>query len=160
LLLVDNATSHHGTKMTSNVTVKFLPPNLTSEVQPLDRGITRSEKARYRKMLQYIVTVAEASNTKSDFNKSISVLHAVRWVSSAWEQISRETIVKCLRRAGFNYHKEESEEDAGLKEVIRYFPLDVQKDLASVDEMESGDVDLILQEVPSTPLEVHHHHHQ
>jgi hypothetical protein len=78
LLLVDNATSRRGTKVMSNVTVKFLPPNLTSEVQPLDQGVIRSVKVRYRKMmLQYIVTVAEASNTKSDFNKSISVLRAV-----------------------------------------------------------------------------------
>jgi hypothetical protein len=105
--------------------------------------------------LQYIVTDAEASNTRSDFNKSISVLHAVRWVSSAWGQISRETIVKCFRRAGFNYHEEESgecEEDTGLNEVMRSLPLDVQKDLISVDEMESGDADLIMhEEVPSTP---------
>jgi uncharacterized protein YeeX (DUF496 family) len=77
LLLVDNATSDRGTNVMSNVTVKFLPPNLTSEVQALDQGIIRSVKARYRKkMLQYTVTVAEASNTRSDFNKSISVLHA------------------------------------------------------------------------------------
>jgi hypothetical protein len=98
LLLVVHATSHGGTKVMSNVTVIFLPPNLTPEVQPLDQGIIRSVKARYRKMtLQYIVTVAEASNTRYDFNKSISVLQAVRWVSSAWEQISRESIVKCFR---------------------------------------------------------------
>jgi hypothetical protein len=142
LLLVDNATSHCGTKVMSNVMVKFLPLNLTSEVQPLDQGIIRAVKARYHKMmLQYIVTVTEASKTRSAFNKSISVLHAVRWVSSAWELISRETIVKCFQR-GFNYHEEESEEceeDTGLNEVTRSLPLDVQKDLASVDEMESGD---------------------
>jgi hypothetical protein len=35
LLPVDKATSHSVTKVMSNVTVKFLPPNLTSEVQPL-----------------------------------------------------------------------------------------------------------------------------
>jgi ABC-type antimicrobial peptide transport system permease subunit len=97
LLLVDNATSLHRTKVMSNVMVKFLTPNLTSAVQPLDQGIIRAVKARYRKkMLQYIVTVAEARSTQSDFNKSISVLQAFRWVSSAWEQISRETIVKCF----------------------------------------------------------------
>jgi hypothetical protein len=62
----------------SNVTVKFLPPNLTSEVKPLDQGITRSVKGRYPKMLQYIVTVVETSNTRSDFNKSIPVLHEVK----------------------------------------------------------------------------------
>jgi hypothetical protein len=39
--------------------------------------------------------------------------------------------------------------------VIRSLPLYVQKDLASVDEMESGDADFIIcEEVPSTPDEV------
>jgi hypothetical protein len=49
--------SHRGTKVMNNVTVKFLPPNLTSEVQPLDQGIIQSAKAHYRNMmLQYIVS--------------------------------------------------------------------------------------------------------
>jgi hypothetical protein len=48
-------------------------------------------------MLQYIVTIAE-SNT-------VSVLHAVRWLSSAWEQMSRETNVKSFQRAGFNNYQ-------------------------------------------------------
>jgi hypothetical protein len=98
----------------SNATAKFLSPNLTSEFQPLNQGIIRSVEARYGKKM---LTVAEASNTKSDFNKSISVLQAVLWVSSAWEQISREIIVKCFRRVGFKYHEEKSEEceeDTGL----------------------------------------------
>jgi hypothetical protein len=67
-------------------------------------------------------------------------------------------IVKYFRRAGFNYHEKENEErkkDTGLNEVIRSLPLDVQKDLASVDEMESGDAELTIhKEVPSTPDEV------
>jgi hypothetical protein len=86
----------------TNVKVKFLPPNLTSEVQPLDQGIIWAVKSRYRKqMLQYKVSVAEASNIKSDFNKSISVLHKVRWLSSACEEISSETILKCFGLADF-----------------------------------------------------------
>jgi hypothetical protein len=66
--------------------------------------------------------------------------------------------VKCFQQAGFNYHEEESEEceeDMRLNEVICSLPLDVQKDLASVDEMGSGDSDLIIhEEVPSNPDEV------
>jgi hypothetical protein len=37
LLLFNNATSHTVTKVVSNITIKFLPPNLTYEVQPLDQ---------------------------------------------------------------------------------------------------------------------------
>jgi hypothetical protein len=67
LLLVDNATSHRVTKVMGNVAVKFLPPNLTSEVQPLDQGIIGAAEARYRKkMLPYLVAIAERSSTKPD----------------------------------------------------------------------------------------------
>jgi hypothetical protein len=57
LLLVNNAMSHHGTKEMTNVKVKFLPLNLTSEVQPLDQGITQAVKSRHhhKQMLQNTV---------------------------------------------------------------------------------------------------------
>jgi hypothetical protein len=108
LLLVANATRHCATKVMRKVQVKFLPPNLTSDVQPLDQGIIPAIKSRYRQqMLQYVVTIAETNNTKSDFNKSVPVLHAVRWFSRAWEQISRETNVKSFQ-AGFHNHQEKN----------------------------------------------------
>jgi hypothetical protein len=44
LLLVDIATRHRAAKVMSNIKVKFLPPNLTSEVPPLDQGIIRALK--------------------------------------------------------------------------------------------------------------------
>jgi hypothetical protein len=53
---------------------------------------------------------------------------------------------KCFRRAGFDYHEEESEEceeDTGLNGAIRCLSLDVQKDLVYVDEKESGDADIL-----------------
>jgi len=60
-------------------------------------------KARYHKnMLQYRVAIVEHSSTTPDSKKSVSVLHAIRWLSNAWDEVSRETVVKCFRRAGFN----------------------------------------------------------
>jgi hypothetical protein len=113
--------------------MKFLLLNLTSDVQTLHQGIIRAVKPRYRQqMLQYTVTIAETNNTKSEFNKSVSVLHAVRWFSSAWERISRETIVKRFR-AGFNKHKEKNEdcaEGTGLNQGTCCLPLDAEKDTA------------------------------
>ena len=43
ILFVDNATSHVVSKKLSNVHVKFLPPHLTSELQPLDRDNSNIE---------------------------------------------------------------------------------------------------------------------
>ncbi|KAG6610524.1 uncharacterized protein IUM83_06475 [Phytophthora cinnamomi] len=51
LLLVDNASCHKILRNLTHVTVHSLPPNMTSTVQPLDAGIIRSFKARYRTFL-------------------------------------------------------------------------------------------------------------
>jgi hypothetical protein len=45
LLLVDNATSHSVTKVMSNVTVKFIPQNITFEVQLSYQGSTQAAKS-------------------------------------------------------------------------------------------------------------------
>lgn len=50
LLLLDNATSHPNIELT-NVKLVFLPPNCTSELQPLDNGIIQSIKLKYRKTM-------------------------------------------------------------------------------------------------------------
>ena len=48
LLLVDNAGGHNlaGTHF-SNITIEYLPPNTTSQIQPLDAGIIKIFKANY-----------------------------------------------------------------------------------------------------------------
>src|SRR4051794_31015611 len=50
LLLLDNAPSHNWDRTLSldNVHVEFLPPNLTSHIQPMDAGIIANFKAKYR----------------------------------------------------------------------------------------------------------------
>jgi hypothetical protein len=45
LLLVDNAISHSVTKVISKVTVKFIPQNIASEVQPSYQGSTQAAKS-------------------------------------------------------------------------------------------------------------------
>lgn len=50
LLFIDNESSHEVLEL-SNVEVKFLPANTTFTLQPLDHGIIRALKTRYRKFL-------------------------------------------------------------------------------------------------------------
>ena len=51
VLLVDNCSAHNVIPRLANVRVEYLPPNCTSILQPLDLGIIRAVKARYRKSL-------------------------------------------------------------------------------------------------------------
>ncbi|GBM43910.1 Tigger transposable element-derived protein 6 [Araneus ventricosus] len=48
LLFIDNCKAHSNFLALKNITVKFLPPNMTSKLQPLDQGIIRSSKVGYR----------------------------------------------------------------------------------------------------------------
>jgi len=61
LLLVDNATSHHvqideDSFQLTNITLHYLPPNTMSHLQPMDAGIIKSFKAKYKQLYcQYIL---------------------------------------------------------------------------------------------------------
>jgi len=111
LLFVDNATSH-STENLSNITVKFLPANTTSVLQPLDQGIIRAFKARYRKhMLHFFLSRIERSESATQLCKSITVLDAVYWINNAWNETSQVSIVKCFRGSGFPANDPEIQSD-------------------------------------------------
>ncbi|XP_064479100.1 tigger transposable element-derived protein 4-like [Ornithodoros turicata] len=102
LIIVDNAPSHIMTKNLPNVEVKFLPPNLTSAVQPLDQGITQSVKLPYRKLLlSSLVSNAATCTTVSEYLKKVTVLDAIGWLASALKEVRLETVRKCFARCGF-----------------------------------------------------------
>src|SRR4051812_3591130 len=79
LLLVDNAPTHalYETTHLTNITIKYLPPNTTTHLQPCDQGIINSFKVRNVVDLNIIIlytliqiqlilgTVSEAVSTKS-----------------------------------------------------------------------------------------------
>ncbi|ELU11777.1 hypothetical protein CAPTEDRAFT_60213, partial [Capitella teleta] len=75
LLLLDNASSHTPGVTFSHVTLRFLPPNTTSHIQPMDAGIIRNFKLFYRQQ---------------------HVRHLVR----SWGSVKRETISNCWRHTG------------------------------------------------------------
>nr|XP_002735421.1 PREDICTED: tigger transposable element-derived protein 6-like [Saccoglossus kowalevskii] len=70
LLFLDNATSHCPNIRLSHVTLKFFPANTTSVLQPLDQGIIRAFKARYRKrLLRSVIAKIDTESSASGFNQ-------------------------------------------------------------------------------------------
>ena len=51
LLIVDNVSSHHRKLNLEHVELAYLPPNVTSKVQPMDKGIIQNTKVLYRTAL-------------------------------------------------------------------------------------------------------------
>ncbi|KAH9124184.1 hypothetical protein LEN26_009763 [Aphanomyces euteiches] len=67
LLLIDNAPCHIVPEiMLTNVRVLFLPSNTTSVTQPLDAGVIKNFKVKYRKLLlSYLISLVDSIDNTS-----------------------------------------------------------------------------------------------
>jgi hypothetical protein len=125
LLFIDNAPSHPDIQL-SHIMIRFLPPCLTSAVQPLDQGVINNFKQHYRKfVIQHLVSIAETCPTASDFVQSVTVLDAIRWLVCAWKCVSADTIQKCFRRAGFIKFNDDNQAQDDLSLVSNCILIDV-----------------------------------
>ncbi|GAA5988972.1 hypothetical protein JCM11641_001261 [Rhodosporidiobolus odoratus] len=109
-LIWDNASCHPpaGAIYLDNITIFFFAPNLTSHVQPLDQGIIRWLKARFRKQMLFKTIDLGDLGAEDPFN--ITVLEAIRELQKAWKDMPKKVIANCWRHAGIlGYEEDESE---------------------------------------------------
>ena len=68
-----------------------------SKTQPMDQGIIRSLKARYRtKVIRKYIAAVDA---KKPLPK-LTVLDAMTMLVAAWDDVSETTVVNCFKKAG------------------------------------------------------------
>lgn len=95
LLLLDNCSAHNELDLLRSddglITALFLPPNVTSEVQPMDQNVIVCVKNHYRKMfLQYILTHDNLLQAVKQF----TLFKAITYITNAWKNVQRSTIFK------------------------------------------------------------------
>lgn len=98
LLIIDNCTAHPR-EITNLEAVKmeFLPPNVTSVLQPMDQGIIQCFKTNYRKKLVNEILISLEGNKLHTMN----VLEAIHIANASWQAVSQDTISNCFHHAGF-----------------------------------------------------------
>ena len=92
IMILDNSSSHvisfakvgksHGfsTLELSNMILVFLPPNLTSIIQPLDQRLIASFKTRYKKkLLQWVLSQYDDVTLKDLRKMMLDIRHAIMW---------------------------------------------------------------------------------
>lgn len=97
LLLVDNCPAHCSVENLNCIKLVFLPPNVTSVLQPMDMGVIKSLKAQYRKLQIVKIIPRLDKGEKKNFN----VLDAILLIDEAWQNVSRATISHCFSHGGF-----------------------------------------------------------
>ena len=109
----------------------LIPPDTTSQIQPLDLGIIQNFKIHYRKLLLRFVLskIDDTNDTAWQIVKSISVLMAIRWVAEAWDSVQEETIRNALQSPellgpvsllfiDYNYEDEDPFDDVEAQEEL------------------------------------------
>ena len=141
ILLLDNATSHstEGLRLT-NVVVRFLPPNTTAHIQPMDAGIMRNFKGYYRGLLvRYFLQCIE-----DGLEQVVNVKLAITYVKEAWASVKQSTIVNCWRHVKIlppaqqpatNVETDDADDDLPLAELQRL----LQRMPAAEDRLDAAD---------------------
>lgn len=118
LLFVDNCSAHVKDvrdKLTS-IRLEFFPPNLTSILQPMDRGIIRSLKARYRNTL--VLKMIDQMERNVPITK-VNLLDGINLLSEIWETKVTPTVIKnCFKKAGFIDSHFDAGDDISLSQFV------------------------------------------
>ena len=93
ILFIDNAPSHPGVELLSgDIHVKFLSPNVTALLQPMDQGVLENIKRVYRGELLTKLIEGKGEDVIS-LLKSINIKDVIYMIAFAWHQV-REIAIK------------------------------------------------------------------
>ena len=103
ILVLDNCSAHpDSSELVSDdgkITVKFLPPNVTSLIQPMDQGVLQAVKRRYKKkLLRALIIGDDRGVSLIDFLKSVTMKTVVNLVAEAWKEIEPSTLRKSWQK--------------------------------------------------------------
>lgn len=96
VLLVDNFSGHKVPEGLERIKVIFLPPNMTSHIQPLDAGIISCVKAIYKRKFLSLFT-RQIYRLEFDKIYEMSRYNAIKLMLEAWNELQVSTIVNCWR---------------------------------------------------------------
>ncbi|CAG4982090.1 unnamed protein product [Parnassius apollo] len=102
--LLDNAPTHPSAELlereNGKFKVKFLPPNVTSLLQPMDQSIIDTLKLLYRKQLLRRLLSVDEDNVEVvlSFFKEMNLKECCYMVVEAWDLIEKKTLNKAWDR--------------------------------------------------------------
>ena len=84
------------------ITLVFLPHKTNSLLQPLDKEIIHSFKAKYRKkILKFLFMEDERNDKEAGYTEEkVTIKRAIICAKISWEEVEAKTIKSCLSKTG------------------------------------------------------------
>ena len=96
---IDNCPADTDVTPLDSVELIFLPPNTTSITQPMDQGVIRSLKAKYRFLeVKKQIDALEKGKQLPKF----SILTAMCMLTKAWNSIPDGAFTDCFKKSGIS----------------------------------------------------------
>ncbi|XP_029054068.1 tigger transposable element-derived protein 1-like [Osmia bicornis bicornis] len=148
LLLIDNAPSHptHLSDLTTCIPVEmvFLPPNITSLIQPMHHGVISNFKAYYlRRTFRQLndKTNGEDKQSIRDFWKNYNIMDAVANINLSWNEVTE----KCLKGVWKNVWPELSKNVDIRESIVDVDEIVKLANQTGLDNINAQDIDELLQ---------------
>ena len=162
ILLADNCPAHVDSTHLKFRFLKlhFLPPNVTSVIQPMDAGIIRSFKAYYRKnLVKFWLGLIGRKNLKPNEMKP-NLKQAIEFLDEAWSSVTESTIKNCWIHTDIlpmellveDYSKEEDKYQESVRELgemLIAFNSESAEDVLSAEEFCQVDRNVPVSEDPT-----------
>ena len=100
--LIDNCPAHPEIKNLTNINLIFLPPNTMTVLHPMDQGKIQSWKAHYRK--KFCIKAVQSNKLLP----KISILQATKHLVSAWNAVSKKTVVNCFKKSNISQSNQQT----------------------------------------------------
>ena len=107
VLIVGKCPAHPQLHGLQNVKLAFLPLNTTARTQPMDAGVIKSLKGKYRAEL------AKKHLAAFDLGTQVKVdgLSAIKILRKSWLAVTENTIKNCFKKVGFVSVGEDTEDE-------------------------------------------------
>ena len=105
IITLDNAGCHPTDldHLLEHVEVKYLPPNTTAVIQPMDQGVIHVFKKNYmniyyNKMIDYVLQNGEMDDPMGDYTSTYTMKDVLLDIGDAWEKVEVTHIHKCFEK--------------------------------------------------------------
>ncbi|XP_051156820.1 jerky protein homolog-like isoform X1 [Leptopilina boulardi] len=102
LLILDNAKCHLSKEEIESISdkcvIEFLPPNVTSQIQPMNQGVIQEIKRLYRRNMLKDMLLETSEESLLKYLEKLNILDFCTQIASAWFEVSTENILRAWRK--------------------------------------------------------------